>query len=284
MESTTWCCNASDCYKTGVKEKENIVCKKGTPLPLTTPCQGKCNTGRSQSAAREYWGCESKDQCIKIQYVEDGVQHCRDRSDERKISKDLYSPIQWDDLTTCNKYNDERRPGVKCSGQGVTGDDCLQYYDWCNERVVLKCRELGGLTTVHGKVCSNNTFWMRHPCTSWKGVREGKRCSSGFSGKCYYPDSDKWWLSKTCRDRSHDIRPLPTNGSCPPTYFSCLVDKKESCVSEHLRCDIHPQGQSPEYCTQSLFLLIGTYLNMSHCHVLWFLCLNNAKNMKNLII
>ena len=49
-------------------------------------------------------------------------------------------------------------------------------------------------------------------------------------------------LRKTCRDRSHDIMPLPKNGSCPPThYFSCLVNKKESCISQHLWCDLHPQ-------------------------------------------
>ena len=43
LDNTSWCCNASDCKKTG----EDIVCKKGTLLPLTTPCQGECNTGIS---------------------------------------------------------------------------------------------------------------------------------------------------------------------------------------------------------------------------------------------
>ena len=279
IDDTRWCCNASKCEK---DRNDGVVCKEGTIIPLTTPCNGECNTGRSYLNAREYWGCESKDQCIKIQYVEDGVQHCWDRSDERKINQDLYSPIQWDKLTTCftNVPGYRKIQGVKCSGQGLESD-CLVYFRWCNGDVVMKCRELGGFTTVHSEVCSNNTHWLQQPCTYLD--YEGRRCTSENSGQCYYPD-DEAGLGKTCRDKSHDILPLPKNGSCPSTYFSCLVDKKESCVSEHLRCDIHPQGQSPEYCTQSLFLLIGTYLNMSHCHVLWFLCLNNAKNMKNLII
>ena len=154
--------------------------------------------------------------------MQDGVQHCRDRSDERKIGQDLYSPIQWDKLTTCYQYSNKDSPGVKCSGQGVY-DECLRYHEWCNERVVLKCQELGGLTTVHSQVCSNNSFWLKHPCTALN--YEGRRCSSEYSGQCYYPDSKDYLLSKICRDRSHDIMPLPKNGSCPPThYFSCLVD------------------------------------------------------------
>ena len=71
---------------------------------------------------------------------------------------------------------------------------------------------------------------------------EGRRCNSEYSGQCYYPDRNNHdrFLSKTCRDRSHDI--LPKNGSCPSThYFSCLVNKKEFCISEHLWCDLHPQ-------------------------------------------
>ena len=89
-DNTTWCCNASQCEKSG--KNGDIVCMKGTPLPLTTPCQGECNTGRSYGAAREYWGCDSKDQCIKIQYVEDKTHHCLDRSDEKKAGQDLLSP------------------------------------------------------------------------------------------------------------------------------------------------------------------------------------------------
>ena len=100
FDNTTWCCNGSNCEKTG----HNIVCKNGTPLSLTTPCQGQCNTGKSFMAAREYWGCESKDQCIKVQYVEDGVHHCKDRSDERKRDQDLLSPIQWDKLSPCYRF------------------------------------------------------------------------------------------------------------------------------------------------------------------------------------
>ena len=100
----------------------------------------------------------------------------------------------------------------------------------------MRCSELGGVTTVHTQVCSNNTYWTNLPCTTHGGYK-GRRCNSEYSGQCYYPDSkDYLWflnLSKTCRDRSHDIMPLPKNGSCPPThYFSCLVNKKESCISE----------------------------------------------------
>ena len=237
-DNTTWCCNTSDCRKTGRRGFENILCKKGTLLPLTQPCQSECNIGKSYWAAREYWGCESKDQCIKVQYVQDGVQHCRDRSDERKVNQDLYSPIQWEKLRICHFYGHKDSPGVKCSGQGL-GDDCMEYSDWCNERTVMKCAELGGLTSVHTEVCSNNSFWLKHPCTV--GRDEGRRCNSEYSGQCYYPHSNKWLLRKTCRDRSHDILPLPDNNTCPQTYFYCLVENKKSCISEYLRCDVHPQ-------------------------------------------
>ena len=118
LDNTSWCCNATDC------EKNGTACKKATLLPLTTHCQGKFNPGKSYFAARECWGCDSKDQCIKIQYVQDEVQHCHDRSDERKINQDLYSHIQWDKITTCYRKGNPYYPGVKCSGQGVA-NDCL---------------------------------------------------------------------------------------------------------------------------------------------------------------
>ena len=239
-DNTTWCCNASQCDRIGY----DIVCKKGTPIPLTSSCQGECNTGRSFYAGRQYWRCDSKDQCIKIQHVQDKVHHCRDRSDERKTSKDP-SPIRWDKLTTCYLNNNSYMPGVKCSGQGLE-DDCMRYDEWCTELTVLKCSELGGRTSVHKEVCSNNTHWMNLPCTALDKsmyTYEGKRCNSEYSGQCYYPDrdNDEWWLRKTCRDGSHDISAMSKNGSCPSTYFLCQVDGKESCISHHLLCDMHPQ-------------------------------------------
>ena len=133
------------------------MCKKGTLLPLTTPCQGECNTERSHFAGRQYWICDSRDQCIKIQYVEDTVQHCLDRSDERMIHQDLLTPILWDKLTTCYQDYDGNLPGVKCSNQGIR-NDCLDYPSWCNDDSVMRCSELGGRTSVHTEVCSNNTF------------------------------------------------------------------------------------------------------------------------------
>jgi len=200
-DNTSWCCNASDCKKIG----GDIVCKKGTLLPLTTPCQGECNTGISYYSARQYWGCESMDQCIKIQHVQDGIEHCHDRSDERQANKDLYSLIQWDKLTTCYVHDNKDYPGVKCSGQGLV-DDCLDYYRWCDEITVLKCSELGGLTSVHTEVCGNSTYWTDRPCTiAWMGF-EGKRCTSEYSGQCYFPDSYYPFLSKTCKDGSHNIQ------------------------------------------------------------------------------
>ena len=48
------------------------------------------------------------------------------------------------------------------------------------------------------------------------------------------------------KDKSHDILPLPKNGSCPPTYFFCLVNKIESCLAPFLQCDIHPNCDSGE--------------------------------------
>ena len=70
---------------------------------------------------------------------------------------------------------------------------------------------------------------------------QGRRCSSEVSGQCYYPEKKGTYLRGTCTDGSHDIQPMPKNGSCPSTYFSCLVNKIESCLAPFLRCDIHPQ-------------------------------------------
>merc|ERR1712179_211577 len=201
-DNTSWCCGASMCERKG---NFDIVCEEGSLLPLTTPCQGECNTGIGFDAARQYWSCDSKDQCIKIQHVSDKVHHCHDSSDEM-ITQDVYTPIQWDKLTTCYLYGDEDRPGVRCSGQGMPGD-CQLYSRWCNENTVLKCSELGGLTTVHTEVCSNKTFWLNHPCTSTiRGVQQGgRRCSAEYSGQCYYPNSTDYRRSKTCKDGSHNI-------------------------------------------------------------------------------
>ena len=155
--------------------------RKVTPIPLNTPCNGKCNTGRSFYGGRQYWTCDNKEQCIKIQHWADKIHHCMDRSDERKRPEDVYSPIQWDQMTTCGNTSDP--PGVKCNGW------CMPYYHWCNELSVMKCRELGGRTTVHKEVCSNNTFWTRLPCRYYSNV--GKWCSSEYSGQCYFTRPQK---------------------------------------------------------------------------------------------
>ena len=123
-DNTTWCCGGSDCTRHGYKN-QHITCKIGTPLPLSSPCHGECNNHRSYWAGRQYWACDNKEQCIKIQHLTDGVNHCKDRSDERKRPEDVLSPIQWDMINTCRegKWNE----GLTCSGQGLS-NDCLEYY------------------------------------------------------------------------------------------------------------------------------------------------------------
>ena len=233
FDSTTWCCNASQCQKTG----KDIVCEKGTPIPLTTPCNGKCNTGRSYFASRQYWTCDGKKQCIKIQHWQDKVHHCLDRSDERLRQEDVFLPIQWNLLTPCKEG--QSWAGVRCSNQGLPAD-CLEYALWCNENNVMKCHELGGRTSVHKEVCSNNTFWTRQTCR-YDG-KKGRRCSSGNSGQCYYPGSrNHLFVQETCKDGSHDIRSKSKNSSCPPKYISCKVNGKDSCLAPFLHCDMHPQ-------------------------------------------
>ena len=161
LDNTTWCCGGSDCTKTGGFFGQ-VTCKVGTPIPLSSPCHGECNNHRSYWAGRQYWSCDNKEQCIKIQHLTDGVNHCKDRSDERKRPEDVLSPIQWDIINTCKTGYGE---GLTCSGQGL-GNDCLQYWKWCNDAFVFKCGELGGFrTTVHRDLCSNNTFWTEKPCT-----------------------------------------------------------------------------------------------------------------------
>jgi len=213
--NTTWCCNASQCMKQG----GNIVCRKGTPIPLTTPCNGKCNIGSSFYAGRQYKVCDSKDQCVKIQYWQDMEYYdCEDHSDEKK--EDVYPPIQWANLTTCYQGKmKKRQQGVKCSGQGLI-DDCLTYSSWCHDdRSVLQCQELGGRTTVHTEVCSNKTFWSENPCRH--GDSKGKRCNSGYIGQCYYTDSP---ISKyqSCKNQSsHGI--LQISGSSSVLVSSALT-------------------------------------------------------------
>ena len=232
---TAWCCNASQCTK---NNKMNITCKYGTLLPLSTPCQGKCNNEISYFSARQYLACDNKDQCIKLQHWQNTVHHCKDRSDERKPLDSVYSEIDWDKIRDCNYGGQEDRPGLTCHGQGVHSD-CLEYHEWCNYKNVLKCRELGGRTSVHDEICSNNTFWTLKPCTHRN--HEGKRCSSGYSGQCYYPTYPGGWLQRTCKDGSHDMIEMSQNGSCPSHYFSCLVGGNTSCLAGYLHCDLHPQ-------------------------------------------
>jgi len=237
-DNTSWCCNASDCMKIG--RNNDIVCKKGTLLPLTTPCHGECSTEISHYAARQYWGCERKDQCIKIQYVQDGIEHCYDGSDERQANKDFYSPIQWDKLTTCypySKFGNDKWPGVKCSGQGLA-DDCMNYGMWCNERTALKCSELGGRTSVHTEVCSNSTYWTDLPCTeAYAYSYEGKRCTSENSGQCYFPDSNVWFLSKTCIDGSHDTQ-QDNKINISEVEPKCVGGVDEMCESGVIRVEL----------------------------------------------
>ena len=107
FDNTTWCCNGNQCKKEVSewrgKNQTNIVWKYGNPIPLTTTCNGKCNTGISYFAARQYKNCENKKQCIKIQHWEDNTYHCNDRSDEKKRPEDAFLPINWDFLTPCKE-------------------------------------------------------------------------------------------------------------------------------------------------------------------------------------
>jgi len=70
QDNTTWCCNASDCEKKGA----DIVCRKGNTIPLTTPCNGKCNN--DNYAGRQYTKCDSKDRCIKTVWADDEYYDC----------------------------------------------------------------------------------------------------------------------------------------------------------------------------------------------------------------
>ena len=112
LDNTTLCCNGRECQKNG----NDIFCKYGIPLPLTTPCEGECNDHRSYFGGRQYRSCNSKAQCIKIQHFSDGVYHCSDRSDERRRPEDAFTPIEWDKLTSCSYMFGYA--GLKCSGQG----------------------------------------------------------------------------------------------------------------------------------------------------------------------
>ena len=99
---------------------------RGQSFPLIegTGCKLDVNH-RSYWAGRQYWACDNKEQCIKIQHLTDGVNHCKDRSDERKRPEDVLSPIQWDMINTCKTRGGNA--GLTCSGQGLN-DDCLYYY------------------------------------------------------------------------------------------------------------------------------------------------------------
>jgi len=218
QDNTTWCCNASDCEKKGA----DIVCRKGNTIPLTTPCNGKCNTASSYYAGRQYKMCDSKDQCVKIQYWQDKEYYdCEDHSDEKK--EDAYSPIQWAKLTTCYQDIDDnlKLHGVKCSGQRLQ-DDCLPYSRWCHDdRTVLQCQELEGRTSVHTEVCSNKTFWIGKPCKH--GAYEGRRCNDGYIGQCYYPDTKhRNDLAQSCTNQSsHGI--LQVSGSSSVLVSSAVT-------------------------------------------------------------
>ena len=224
FDNTTWCCNASLCERNGI----DIICMKGTPLPLTTPCQGHCNTADRSNTGRKYRMCESKDQCVKIQYWQDNeAVDCKDHSDEKKMEDDVFSPIQWDKLATCYVTDDRSYPGVKCSGQGLS-EDCLPYKEWCRETWLMQCEELGGRTSVHTEICSNKTFWSGRPCKygDLEGS-EGRRCSTKYPGQCSYSDSAGWTQNpRTCTE--HISHGIPSSGSsavleCSPIILLALL-------------------------------------------------------------
>ena len=233
-DNRTWCCNGSQCERNG----RDVSCKKGTALPLTTQCEGKCNDFVSHYAQRQYKACDEV-QCIKPEYWADETFHCRDRSDERKRPEQVYTAIQWHNMTKCDYMGKKYLPGVTCTGvEGVPG--CLEYPLWCNDKMGSSpCYELGGRNSMHREVCSNNTFWGQHSCKYWD--YEGTRCSSGFSGQCFYGKNPPFWMSTTCRDGSHLVEKKV--GDCPLDYFPCLVNGTMSCLHHGLHCDAHPNCQ-----------------------------------------
>jgi hypothetical protein len=159
---------------------------------------------------------------------------------------------------------------VTCAGASVR-DDCLYYYEWCNDKFVASCSHLGGLTTLHQEVCGNNTYW--NPKTCRAGDEDGVRCSSAWSGQCFYPNTIYWNLKKTCADGSDEIHSRGTNcsnladpnkctSSClTPTpgctactntsYINCTREGLDVCIAPHLLCDLHPncdEGEDEKDC------------------------------------
>ena len=106
-------------------------------------------------------------------------------------------------MKECHSYNDKYgNSGLTCDG--VLGN-CLTYSEWFNDKYVASCSHLGGLTSLHQEVCGNHTYW--HPKTCRQNDEDGVRCSSAWSGQCYFLDTTDWWLKKTCDDGSDEIHP-----------------------------------------------------------------------------
>jgi hypothetical protein len=98
----------------GVVVVSSISCAKGTTQQLSKPCEGKCNIppGRGYSA-RQYKGCETAKQCIKISEWEDSLTHCWDRSDEKEEQKPSGDDVDWD-MKKCHNGNTNKL-GLSCA-------------------------------------------------------------------------------------------------------------------------------------------------------------------------
>ena len=195
---------------------------------MTEPCEGKCNDSSvDMYGARHYKSCYSKKQCVKISQWKDDKIDCWDRSDEEEDGSGA-PPIDWQ-MKECGSKD---YPGLTWDG---AWDDCLAYSDWCNDKIAATCPHLGGLTSLHQDVCGNHTFWHLKTCRWWS--YDGVRCSSARSGQCFYPDTDNYWLKKTCDDGSDQIHLSGSKCSKP-------ADPNE-CTSSCLTPLAVPHAQTP---------------------------------------
>ncbi len=154
-------------------------------------------------------------QCIEESKAKDeNIFHCVDRNDEnpfKAVNGTNQRRIDFGKLKNCNTSRGS--PGLECGEEGSS--NCIDIWQWCNERFNEDCPVLGeGITTNNPRVCQNITFWQDKPCDDNSWIR----CRSGKSGQCV--NKSKWGVEgakfigkdATCSDNSDKYRPIKEEG------------------------------------------------------------------------
>ena len=161
-------------------------CSAGTVLHLRQPCHGKCNDINRGfvDLYRNYVPCSHPNyknnisQCIRAADKNDNLFTCLNRADENpfpstNVHETTLDALDLDELltscTTEGKGPFQGAPGLLCPSVYLDFDNtsCLPFVDWCRGFPSIEhyCKfKNNEFLSTDVRVCSNATFWQKHPC------------------------------------------------------------------------------------------------------------------------